>query len=147
MPLRGPHLCFQNPVHTRGQHHEKRTEYRHKDTSCFPQFHIANAPLSSAAGKRRGDLPVARGSAGRPTLLSQGDLAARPAERVPFAPHQFGGWTWYRFYGSSGNTVRSRVVRLLLGRPGYVGDMIRVRSGTVGVQFTILYAAVFLVSG
>src|SRR5215470_16851910 len=135
MPLRGPHLCFQNPVHTRGQHHEKRTEYWHKDTSCFPQFHIANAPLSSAAGKSRGD-PTEPGRPGGPA----GGTRSIRAPSVRWL-------TWYRFYGSSGNTVRSRIVRLLLGRPGYVGDMMRVRSSTVGVQFTILYAAVFLVSG
>jgi signal transduction histidine kinase len=36
---------------------------------------------------------------------------------------------------------------LLLGLAGHAGGMIRLRSGTVGVRFTILYAVVFLLSG
>lgn len=36
---------------------------------------------------------------------------------------------------------------LLLGPPGHAGGVIRLRSGTVGVRFTILYALVFLLSG
>ena len=36
---------------------------------------------------------------------------------------------------------------LLLGPPGHAGGVIGLRSGTVGLRFTILYAVVFLVSG
>lgn len=35
----------------------------------------------------------------------------------------------------------------LLGRAGHAGGMLRLRSGTVGARFTILYAVVFLASG
>jgi len=35
----------------------------------------------------------------------------------------------------------------LLGRRGHAGGVIRLRSGTVGVRFTLLYAVVFLLSG
>lgn len=35
----------------------------------------------------------------------------------------------------------------LLGAPGHAGGVIRLRGGTVGLRFTILYAMVFLLSG
>src|SRR5438552_12726169 len=51
------------------------------------------------------------------------------------------------FYGSVHNTARTGVVIPVLGPPGHAGGMIRLRSGTVGARFTILYAVVFLMSG
>src|SRR5918992_6250208 len=43
--------------------------------------------------------------------------------------------------------ARTSAVMPLLGRHGHAVRMISLRRGTVGVRFTVLYAAVFLVSG
>ncbi|MBD2891177.1 Adaptive-response sensory-kinase SasA [Actinomadura sp. RB99] len=43
--------------------------------------------------------------------------------------------------------TRTVLVIPLLGPAGHAGGMIRLRRGTVGLRFTVLYAAVFLVSG
>jgi signal transduction histidine kinase len=52
-----------------------------------------------------------------------------------------------RFYADGGNTARTATVISLLGRVGHAEGMIWASRRTVGLRFTILYAAVFLLSG
>src|SRR4051812_4584794 len=52
-----------------------------------------------------------------------------------------------RFYRGGHNTARTTAVTPLLGALGHAEGMIRLRNRTVGLRFTIMYAALFLLSG